>query len=91
MAISPRQQAQKLVAEAFVLAGKQAGVDGVRAETVPILLGIFDTLDYVSTPLPTSGAAHVEVAATAIAASSPASSRPMQTLEDVLAPEKSLS
>lgn len=45
---TPRQKARHHVAEAFLLASREAGHDGIPAYAMPTMLGVFDMIDFVA-------------------------------------------
>lgn len=45
---TPRQKARHHVAEAFLLAAREAGHDGIPAYAMPTMLGVFDMIDFVA-------------------------------------------
>lgn len=58
---TPRQKARHHVAEAFLLASREAGHDGIPAYAMPTMLGVFDMIDFVAVEQrPEAGAKQVE-------------------------------
>lgn len=47
---TPIQEARAKVADAFCIVARAAGSDGISSASVPVLLGIFDTLDFLAQP-----------------------------------------